>query len=278
MNQTSGCKVSFFEIRRSRDYEAPHLGNIPIDECFRVLLLQTLNFKVLFDVGPGGYFLEEGTQRAVFEKGKPSFLSAMSDNGLSPKDITHIIFSHLHYNRAGGLIMINEGRSTQKQKPVFTNAKIYVSQASYERARKPHLMDKNIFIPHICDVIDNCTDISFISHGEVLELDDARIEFHETHGHSPGMIVSEIHCDNKCIINGTDLLPNKQCIDLKVFTGVDRFAEKVIDEKIALIERAIAEDAWFFYSNDVNYAYSKVVFDQNTKKYESNEHTNSLSD
>ncbi len=277
MKKTSGYSFSFFNTGLSRNYEAIHFGTLPIQDCNRVLLLQTPDHKILFDTGPGSYLIGTGAQHAVCGGKNPLLLNELDSQGIFPKDITHIIFSHLHYNTVGG-ILPNNGVSPEKQRPLFEHARMFVSQASYERARTPHLMDKKSFIPGTCDLLKNSADLDFISHGDVITLDDVCIEFHETQGHSPGMMLSDIQYESKCIITGTDLLPGTQWIDLTVSTGSDRFIEKLADEKKALMDRAIEKDAWVFYPNDFQYAYSKIIFDQNKNKYLAAAHTNHLPD
>ncbi len=266
MNQTSGYRFLFFNTGLPRNYEIPHFGTVPSQDCYKVLFLETPDHKILFDTGPGGYILGSGTQNAVYGGDNPSLLNALEAQGILPEDITHIILSHLHHNAAGGILPKGHA-SLENKRPVFEHAQVLVSRASYERAITPHWMDKKSFIPGICSVLENSIDLTFISHGDVISLDDVCIEFHESQGHFPGIMVADINYGSKCIITGTDLLPGTQWTDLTVFTGFDRFSEKLADEKKALMDRAIKKDAWIFYPNDFQYAYSKINFDQSKNKY-----------
>ncbi len=275
MNQTAGYSLSYLKICKSGNFSAPHFGTVPIQGCFRVLLLQTPNYKILFDASPGGDDLEWAAQRATDKKVSHALLNEMASHDLSPKDITHIVLSHLHYSSVGGILEGGED-NIKNQQPVFDRAKIFVSRDSYERARMPHSIDIKHYIPGISDVLENSADLTFVSHGGEIMLDDVRIELHETWGHSPGMILSDIHYKNCCIITGADLLPKTRSTDLTSYGGFDRCSEQLIDEKKALMDRAIKKNAWIFYPNDLHCAYSKIIFDQN--RYLSTGHTNRLPD
>jgi N-acyl homoserine lactone hydrolase len=71
--------------------------------------------------------------RPIFEAGQE--LSArLTGTGVRPSDITHVIFSHLHFDHAGGTAEIPDAR-------------IVIQRAEWESAHRPKLIEAGIYNP-----------------------------------------------------------------------------------------------------------------------------------
>lgn len=70
-------------------------------------------------------------------------------------------------------------------------------------------------------------------HGEGgrLSLDGVEIQFSESHGHTPGMLVSWIGIGHETFIFTGDLIPGHAWINLPITMGFDRFPELLVEEK-----------------------------------------------
>ena len=64
-----------------------------VREC-NVTLLETENRKILFDVGAGVYFLD----------GMGAIVDSLDERGLTPEDITDVIFTHAHPDHIWGVL------------------------------------------------------------------------------------------------------------------------------------------------------------------------------
>lgn len=72
--------------------------------------------------------IKKGKNNILIDTGYPdtinSLQKALKIAGLKFSDITHIIFTHLHFDHIGGMINNN--------KPTFPNAKIYINKVEYD--------------------------------------------------------------------------------------------------------------------------------------------------
>lgn len=72
--------------------------------------------------------IKKGKNNILIDTGYPdtinSLQKALKIAGLKFNDITHIIFTHLHFDHIGGMINNN--------KPTFPNAKIYINKVEYD--------------------------------------------------------------------------------------------------------------------------------------------------
>jgi glyoxylase-like metal-dependent hydrolase (beta-lactamase superfamily II) len=80
-----------------------------------VTLWQDGDRNVLFDVGAGHDFMASAGQ----------LLDALDSQGLSPDDITHVVFTHGHPDHLWGLL-------DEFDDPLFANAEFLIGQAEYD--------------------------------------------------------------------------------------------------------------------------------------------------
>ena len=86
----------------------PQMFNVP----FTAFLLTNGEENVLVDTGEE-YFSEDGTKDAS------NLLNALAEDGLTPDDITSVIYTHLHHDHAGN-------------SELFTNAVAYIQKKEYD--------------------------------------------------------------------------------------------------------------------------------------------------
>ena len=64
-----------------------------------------------------------------------------------------------------------------------------------------------------------------------------------------------------------DVAPGHPWINLPITMGYDRNPELLIDEKIGFFEKAFQDNSWIFFTHDFDYAASKLLFDDKTKRF-----------
>ena len=85
---------------------------------------------VLIDTGYGGKHAPLDRKVHDFEVGNP-LLESLSCCGIAPQDVTHVIFSHLHFDHAGGATRYDERRRIV---PTFPRARHWVHRWEWEDA------------------------------------------------------------------------------------------------------------------------------------------------
>jgi len=100
-----------------------------------------------------------------------------------------------------------------------------------------------------------------------LHLDGLEIEFIESHGHTPGMLLSLISVPGLTLLFAGDLTPGHHWVNLPITMGYDRFPEGLIDEKQQILDMALNADAFLFYTHDPVFAVSKLQLDPVKKRF-----------
>lgn len=220
-----------------------------IDVGARCLLVRTRTATLLFETGPGAYLRPEMRRRFQIRDGEHRLLTALAEEGVRHEEITHVVLSHLHFDHAGGLLAAWEsGRKDLAL--LFPNARFMVGRANFERSARPHLRDRASFIPGLAELLENSGRLDFVQGGDRLCLDGLEVEFQESQGHTPGMLVSWLRAGQAVLAFTGDLIPAHPWVSLPITMGYDRFPESLVDEKQQFLENALSENALLVYPHD----------------------------
>jgi glyoxylase-like metal-dependent hydrolase (beta-lactamase superfamily II) len=85
---------------------------------------------VLIDTGYGGKYAPLDRKVHDFEAGEP-LLASLRECGVAPQDVTHVIFSHLHFDHAGGATRYDDKRRIV---PTFPRAQHWVHRWEWDDA------------------------------------------------------------------------------------------------------------------------------------------------
>jgi Zn-dependent hydrolases, including glyoxylases len=231
----------------------------------RALLLISKKETILFETGIGGYMDPKFRDRYGVDEPGHVLLESLSQKGVSPADVTHIICSHLHFDHAGGLLSTwKEGR---EPKLLFPNAQYYVGEEAWERANHPHPRDRASFIPQLQDKLAQSKRLTLIRKGTVFSFDEFELRFFHSDGHTPGLLCSDLLFGNDRLVYASDLIPGRFWVHLPISMGYDRFPELLIDEKRVLLTSMAKENSWLFYVHDPDFAVSQVRVDDERKTF-----------
>ncbi len=230
------------------------------------LLIVTDRYKILFETGVGAYLSPEMKKRYHVVEDHHVLLKSLNDFGVGHEDITHIILSHLHFDHAGGLLKEWESND-QMISLLFPNAQMYVGELNFQRAVLPHLRDKASFIEELPQLLEESNHLHLVNGNDRLKLDGIDILFMESHGHTPGMILSYIKGLKHPILFAGDIAPGHAWINLPITMGYDRFPEQLIEEKQEILHRFHKENPWIFYTHDVEYVSSRLTFDESKNRF-----------
>ena len=220
-----------------------------IDIGARCMLVKTESAVILFETGPGAYLPPDMRERFQIRDGEHRLLTALAEEGVAHEDITHVVLSHLHFDHAGGLLaQWQEGREGLEL--LFPNARFIVGRKNYERSARPHFRDRASFIPGLAALLEESGRLDLKQDGDRLNIDGLEIEFRESHGHTPGMLVSWLQAGETSVVFTGDLIPAHPWVSLPITMGYDRFPEGLVDEKKQFLEQAVEENALLVYPHD----------------------------
>ncbi len=223
-----------------------------INLACRSLLVQEQNSdgsqrNILFELGIGAFFDEKMKQRFGVVESEHRLLKSLAEIGLSHQAIDVIVLSHLHFDHMGGLLSAYE--PNQAPHTLFPNADILVGKEAWQRACQPHLRDRASFIPQLIEPLKNNDKLHQVD-SESHPLLGPDYRFHFSHGHTPGMMLTEINMPQGPIVFCADLVPGKAWVHLPITMGYDRYAEKVIDEKQQLFDDLLPRKGRLFFTHD----------------------------
>lgn len=244
---------------------APDEGNRVALAC-RALLLEVGEHKVLFEAGIGVYMAPKFRERYGVVSDQHQLLASLADLGLGHEDITAVVLSHLHFDHCGGLL--TGWREGQAPALLFPNAHFYVGHDAWVRACDPHPRDRASFIPELIDLLKASDRLSFIVADDGLRFGPAAVGFRSSDGHTPGMLLADIRGEGQRVIFAADLIPGKPWVHLPITMGYDRFPERLIDEKQALLQSLVKEGGWLFFTHDSASATARISQDPERGRYQ----------
>jgi glyoxylase-like metal-dependent hydrolase (beta-lactamase superfamily II) len=230
----------------------------------RALLVKEERRNVLLEAGIGAFFEPRLRERFGVIEDRHVLVESLARVGASPEDIDVVVLSHLHFDHAGGLLTAwREGAAPEL---VFPRAAYVVSEGAWERARKPHARDRASFIPELQGLLEATGRLSIVGSDLRSELLGPAYTFTISEGHTPGLMLTRVqgHADGPVTFLG-DLVPGVPWVHLPITMGYDRYPERLIDEKKALLARIVDEQGWAFFTHDVDIAAARIVRDEKGK-------------
>ena len=230
-----------------------------IDLACRCLLVREEKRRILFETGIGAFFSPKFKGRYGVVEPHHVLLDSLDQLGLSDRDIDVVVLSHLHFDHAGGLL--SPWREKEPYQLLFPKAKYVVSLSAWERALQPHPRDKASFIPELQNLL-LCSGRLEIVQGEYSQTLGKDYPIHFSEGHTPGLMLTEIEGKNGPVVFASDLIPGRAWVHRSITMGYDRFPEKLIDEKQALLDYLSENYGRVFFTHDPDCSMSRIIKDE----------------
>jgi glyoxylase-like metal-dependent hydrolase (beta-lactamase superfamily II) len=228
----------------------------------RSLLIQDEGLNILCEAGIGAFFEPKLAERYGVREKNHVLLQQMKARNLPEDAIDYVILSHLHFDHVGGLLPAYSERIEKGDRLLFPKAQYVVSRVAWERAQRPHSRDQASFIPEVVKLLADSGRLVIIDGPHLPGVLPGRLEFFETHGHTPGHMHTKYRGLKHTVVFAGDLVPGVPWIHLPITMGYDRYAELVIDEKAQFYQKALAEDWRIFFTHDERYAMAGLCRDE----------------
>lgn len=214
--------------------------------CRALLLRLDDGRHVLFEAGIGAFFEPKLKERYGVVEDEHILLKSLAAVWLRDSDIDIVVLSHLHFDHAGGVLSAHhEG----EPRLLFPNAKFYVGHEHWQRATKPHLRDRASFIPLINEKLEQSGRLQLVKGASHPDLDFG-VTFRYVHGHTIGLMLSQLTVEDRPLVFASDLIPGTAWMHLPITMGYDRYPELLIDEKSALLHELEASQGQLFFTHD----------------------------
>ena len=226
-----------------------------IDLACRCLLIEEPGRRVLLETGIGAFFEPKLADRYGVQESEHVLLNSLAKLGLSHQDIDVVVLSHLHFDHAGGLLSAYQ--PDQAPELLFPKARFVVGEQAWQRAIAPHTRDRASFIPEIQQLLEASGRLERVV-GERSEVLGPDYRLHRSEGHTPGLMLTELGTNAGPLLFAADLIPGTPWVNAAITMGYDRFPERLIEEKQALLADLHARRGRLFFTHDPKVAVSGV--------------------
>ena len=212
-------------------------------------LLQVADEWILVDTGAGTN--HEENDRDHYGLGPSRLFKELKIAGLTPKDISKVILTHMHFEHSGGCTRMDR---TGAIVPTFTRATYYVQRASWEEAQEPsergrYAYRASNFMPVAdrgqLELLDGDTEI--LPGLQVIQCDGP------AKGHQ---LILFNHGGERLVILG-DLVPTPFHLNLPVISAFDYSPQNTLEQKREILSDA-ERQGWllgFSHGHDVKNGY-----------------------
>lgn len=223
---------------------------IPADSANRIpmqarsLVIRGSGKIILVDAGVGNNISEKFRKIYGMAQASVSMAERLRAFGLCPEDITDVFLTHLHFDHVGGATHQSAGRMV----PAFPRAVYHVQQAQWDLACNPSLRDQSSYLP------DNFLPLE--SHGVLNRIDGPKDDFFDgidlivTHGHTRGQQHLLVKGADTSLFFCADLVPTSAHLPIAWNMAYDNEPLVLLDEKQALLARAVEENWVLCFEHD----------------------------
>jgi len=187
------------------------------------LLVEESDSVVVIDPGCADFLPRSIAASYGLEIGVP-LEENLYELGVSPEQVTDVIFTHLHFDHGSGAFKRIPGNIVK----VFPHATYHVSEEHYGYALKPDKREASSFFTKFFRYVDR------VNWLEDWELEWMRFEIFN--GHTRGMVVPVISDGDAAVYYVSDLIPLELFLEGGVYSGYDRFPDLAIREKESFLE------------------------------------------
>jgi glyoxylase-like metal-dependent hydrolase (beta-lactamase superfamily II) len=233
-------------------------GHNRIPLACRCLLVRDGQRTILLEAGIGAFF--EPALRARYGVVEPHhvLLDSLAAVGVGPDDVDVIVFSHLHFDHAGGVLARwSPGAALEL---AFPRATYVVGAEAWQRAVSPHARDRVSFIPGLTNLLASSGRLELAASEHATALGDG-FRFHRSSGHTPGLLITEVEMPAGPVLYVSDLVPGRPWVHLPITAGYDRHPELLVEEKAALLEDFVQRGGRLFFTHDPEIALARIAKD-----------------
>jgi glyoxylase-like metal-dependent hydrolase (beta-lactamase superfamily II) len=218
----------------------------------RALLLVGHGRRILIDNGNGPKFTEKQIDIYRLDNTQHEIHRSLKAVGVTARDITDVILTHLHFDHAGGSTVRENGTLV----PAFPNARFHVQRSHWNQALNPTEKDRGSFMPDDFLPLHEHGVLNFVDGNEELF---PNISFVITQGHTVAQQLPKISDGSRTLLYCCDLFPTTAHVPLPYIMAYDLFPLTTLDDKKRILHDAYSQEWILFFEHDPNTIAGRVT-------------------
>jgi len=234
-----------------------------IELSCNVPLIQMGKRNILVDTGCGDKFNEKG--RDLYGLSGRHAYKALTAHGLSPEQITDVIFTHLHFDHAGGVSRWKDAGKPGEAVLNFPNAMFYIQKDEWEAARNPNELNRRTYLEENLGPMENSRRVVLArGDGEIIP----GVSVIRTGGHTSGHQAVLVRGKDAAAYFLGDILCLAQHLRLAWLTAFDRDTYVSLEAKKKLFAKVADENAFVWMYHDCHDLVLKIRHIPNEPEYD----------
>ncbi|WP_202078340.1 YtnP family quorum-quenching lactonase [Caldalkalibacillus salinus] len=208
------------------------------------ILVQTPQRTMLIDSGMGRGKLTEKQRRNFGVDEESDIEQSLSHLGLTRHDIDTVLMTHLHFDHACGLTLLEGDRYV----PAFPEAKHIVTQTEWDEMRAPNIRSRNTYWKENWEAI---MDLVYPFEEDIQVTDELKMI--HTGGHSAGHAIITYESQGEKGIHFGDLMPTHAHQNPLWVLAYDDYPMDSVFSKKKWVPRVMEEERWITFYHDAYY-------------------------
>lgn len=255
-----GCTVTLLDAGRLKLDGGAMFGLIPkalwsraypADEQNRILLACNSLLvewpdsarRVIIETGHGAKYAEKEQKIFGIDPGR-WLLSDLRQRGIDPASVTDVVLTHLHFDHAGGLTQMRDGRLER----TFPQARVHAPRAEYEDARRGFGIMTATYRDENLRPMDEADAWRLLEGGEEIL---PGIRGLPTPGHTRGHHSIQVRGRDRSLVYGGDLMPTRHHLGAPYNMAYDLFPLENRESKRRLLEQLAREHALLAFDHEL---------------------------
>jgi len=222
----------------AKEFEADDMNRIPL--YINPLLVDTGTSLILIDPGIGDRYEEKFARIYNITREKNHLLHFLANAGYTPDQVTHVIYSHLHFDHCGGSTRVD---SDGNVRVTFPNAEFFAPSGEWQFLEFPNELTKPSYRPEWVAPV--------VASGKFKQVEgDSTIlpgfSYIRSPGHIPNHASILIQSEGMHLIYWGDLFPFLVHLRSAWIAALDTHPLTTLETKKTLLKRAL-DEGWHYH-------------------------------